>query len=585
MVLFDLGKTLEDGNVLLPGAVETLEGVAALRIGDRPAVLLGLVSDFVMPTEPSQIPAIQQRYYAILDHLGIRRFFEPVAERVTLSTEVGVRKPDVAVFRAAVAKAAVPTTEPSLTFDDVLFVTENRDHVVAAGRLGMRAVHFRGPGQTSGEVERLTDLIPLVRDFVGGSEEPPDRIVVFRVSPDNAAVVEESATAAGATWARLGDEILVSGRPADVERALIDIPSVAAPVQKTVASERLQLVTQNGRLFQQEHPDVPVIVDKVRYLVVDLDPGEAKKLNVPYMPCYSLQPLPRNTVVLDVRAPVAARRAPLIGVQQCVDALSVTTFEADLQTLTAFPTRHSTSAEFVAAAQWARDQLSASGYHTRTQTVSVSGASSLNVIAERQGSSSAPRDVVLVTAHLDSINIAGGAAAPAPGADDNGSGSAGLLAIARAMKDHPAVHDLRLILFGGEEQGLFGSRRYVTSLPQAERDRIRAVVNMDMIGTLNSPSPTVLLEGAGVSQAVIDGLAEAAATYTTLVVQTSLNPFNSDHVPFIQEGIAAVLTIEGVDGANMNIHSAKDTLQFINYDLALDILRMNVAFVAQALSS
>jgi Peptidase family M28 len=417
--------------------------------------------------------------------------------------------------------------------------------------------------------------------------ESHDQIAVFRISADNASTIAETAKVAGAAWMLLGDEILVSGRPADVERAVAEMANVVAPrVHTTVASERLQLVTQNGRLFQQEQSDVPVIVDKGRYLVVDLDPGEAKKLNVPYMPCYSLQPLPWNTVVLETRAPVAARRAPLVWVQQCVDALSRTTFEADLRALTAFPTRHSTSAEFVAAAQWARDQLSASGYNTRTQTVPVSGVSSVNVIAERQGSGSTPRDVVVVTAHLDSVNIAGGVAAPAPGADDNGSGSAGLLAIARAMKDQPAVHDLRLILFGGEEQGLFGSRQYVASLPRAQRDRIRAVVNMDMIGTLNSPSPTVLLEGGkGVSQAVIDGLAEAAATYTTLTVQTSLHPFNSDHVPFIQEGIAAVLTIEGTDAANGNIHGANDTLQFIDYDLALDILRMNVAFVAQLLGN
>lgn len=88
MVLFDLGKTLADEDALLPGALETLAGIAALRRGDGPAALLG--------------------------------------------------------------------------------------------SLGMRAVHFRGPGQTSGELERLTDLIPLARDFVGGSEESPDRIVIFR---------------------------------------------------------------------------------------------------------------------------------------------------------------------------------------------------------------------------------------------------------------------------------------------------------------------------------------------------------------------------------------------------------------------
>ena len=96
-------------------------------------------------------------------------------------------------------------------------------------------------------------------------------------------------------------------------------------------------------------------------------------------------------------------------------------------------------------------------------------------------------------------------------------------------------------------------------------------------------APTVLLEGAELSQSVIDGLAAAAATYTGLIVQTSLNPFNSDHVSFIENGMPAVLTIEGADGANDEIHTARDTLDHINFDLSLEILRMNTAFVAENL--
>ena len=122
------------------------------------------------------------------------------------------------------------------------------------------------------------------------------------------------------------------------------------------------------------------------------------------------------------------------------------------------------------------------------------------------------------------------------------------------------MHDLRFILFGGEEQGLFGSMHYVAGLSAAERSRISAAVNMDMIGSLNGPSPSVLLEGATVSQPVIDGLAEAAATYTGLTVETSLHPFNSDHVPFIDKGVPAVLTIEGADNTNHTVHSAADTI-------------------------
>jgi Zn-dependent M28 family amino/carboxypeptidase len=145
------------------------------------------------------------------------------------------------------------------------------------------------------------------------------------------------------------------------------------------------------------------------------------------------------------------------------------------------------------------------------------------------------------------------------------------------------VHDLRLILFGGEEQGLHGSRQYVAGLSAGERERVRAVINMDMIATLNVETPSVLLEGAPVSRALIDSLAASAATYTSLEVQTSLSAANSDHVPFIRKGLPAVLTIEGTDSANANVHSEQDTLAFIDYDLALGILRMNVACVAELL--
>ena len=88
------------------------------------------------------------------------------------------------------------------------------------------------------------------------------------------------------------------------------------------------------------------------------------------------------------------------------------------------------------------------------------------------------------------------------------------------------------------------------------------------------------MEGATLSQRVINGLKEAAATYTHLTVETSLNPFASDHVPFINKGVPAVLTIEGADNANSRIHSANDTIDHVESDLALEILRMNVAFVA-----
>jgi len=413
-----------------------------------------------------------------------------------------------------------------------------------------------------------------------------------------AAAPQADLAPAGVSWLKFGDDMVYCG----ANKPWSEFKSRASRARATlrehpdeVARERLHVVAQKGRLFQQEHPDVPVLIDKGRFLLVDLDPKRARKMGNNDVPCFSVRPLDalkttrargRNRIIFDT-LPRLATRAARAGadpvIQALVNRVSRQSYEADLKRLVQFKTRNSIGPEFAAACDFVDQQLSSLGYTTSRQPIQVDGSPSQNVIAVRTGSGPASRGVVLVSAHLDSINHEGSATSPAPGADDDGSGSAGVIEIARALKDHQGKHDLKLVLFGGEEQGLFGSKKFVASMTPAARAKVRAVVHMDMIASLNSASPTVLLEGAAVSQRIIDGLAAAASTYTGLMVQTSLNPFNSDHVPFIQKGVPAVLTIEGTDDANHAIHSARDTLDRLNFDLALEILRMNTAFVAETL--
>ena len=230
------------------------------------------------------------------------------------------------------------------------------------------------------------------------------------------------------------------------------------------------------------------------------------------------------------------RAAPDPDVVALLGTLSRDAFLADLETLAAHHTRRSESTGFDEVATWAQTALADAGYTVTTQPVPRGGGHCRNVIADRPGSGAEPRDVVLVTAHLDSINLSRPRRARARAPTTTARAAPGLLALARALAGRPTARDLRLILFGGEEEGLFGSVTYVAALPDDERARIRAVLNMDMIGGRNTPEPGVLLEGAAVSQDVIDALARAAATYTDLAVTTSLHPFNSDHVPFIDAG-------------------------------------------------
>ena len=357
------------------------------------------------------------------------------------------------------------------------------------------------------------------------------------------------------------------------DKTMVWVPAGERLGRASRTAPGLLLVTQVGRTFQDEHPDVTVLLDHGRHLVISVADKPRRKESH----CWRVEPLLPGTVV-DTVSVEAVRVDP--EVTNLLSGLSPTSYQADLTWFASLPTRHSLSGSFSTAVDFAAARMVALGYTVSRPPITVGAGACENLIGDRPGSGPEPRGLVPITAHLDSINLAGGVGGSAPGADDNASGSAGVLELGRLIATRAWHHDVRLILFGGEEEGLHGSKQYVAALPAAERARIRAVLNMDMIATRNTLTPTVLLEGAAVSTGQIADLAAAAATYTGLKVETSLNPFASDHVPFINAGVAAVLTIEGADSANGRIHTANDKLTFIDWSLAAEILRMNAAALA-----
>ena len=104
---------------------------------------------------------------------------------------------------------------------------------------------------------------------------------------------------------------------------------------------------------------------------------------------------------------------------------------------------------------------------------------SRNVIADKQGTASDGR-VVVLGGHYDTVpNV--------PGANDNGSGIATLLTIAREIADREFPFTVRFIAFGAEELGLHGSQHYVGQLSDEEVDSTVAMMNFDALGS----GPTV----------------------------------------------------------------------------------------------
>jgi hypothetical protein len=340
-------------------------------------------------------------------------------------------------------------------------------------------------------------------------------------------------------------------------------------------SSGLRAVLQKGRSFQRSNPHIPVLVDRGRYLIVDL-PASARVHEEPG--CFALAREEDYPVGFQVRrATPGVRRDDISAV---LERLSGSMLQTVVNELAAIFTRYSLSEGYGQAVKLSERWLREAGCTVQRDAVSIPGGATANVIGSRTGTAE-NRRLFIVCAHLDSVNHEDGAGGRAPGADDNATGSATVVAIASAIAGVQLRHDARFILFGGEEQGLLGSKAYVDRLSTADRGRIRGVVNIDMAGSKNMPDLSVLLEGADISRMVVEDLARVASTYTALTTQISFQPYASDHVPFIDARIPAVLTIEGADGAYAHEHTARDTTDKVNNDLHREITAMNLAWLLE----
>ncbi len=174
-------------------------------------------------------------------------------------------------------------------------------------------------------------------------------------------------------------------------------------------------------------------------------------------------------------------------------------------------------------------------------------ATTSNIIAESKDGD--PDNIVMVGAHLDSVD-------EGPGINDNGSGSAAILEVAKQMSKVKPRNKVRFALWGAEESGLIGSTRYVEGLPQAEKDKIALYLNFDMIG---SPNHVFFIYDGDNSDGVGSGPGPAGSAGIEKTFQNFYNkvgvPFKgtdfdgrSDYGPFIEAGIPAGGLFTGAEG-------------------------------------
>lgn len=359
-----------------------------------------------------------------------------------------------------------------------------------------------------------------------------------------------------------------------------------------LAYERRQGARQQASAF------ATVLYDDGRRLLVRATPSQAEQLaNLGF----ELAWLRKRPMILRV-APRLRTKAitPLPLIQGMIDQVTQSTVTAYTSCLSGvtpvviggssytIKTRYTDSGTPIQkATQYVYEHLQALGLTVSYQNWSDSGSSGRNVIGELPGTSK-PTEIVLITAHLDDMP----SGTLAPGADDNASGSVGVMIAADVLSAYAFERTVRFVFFTGEEQDLLGSYAYAEAA-YAANENIVAVYNLDMIAWDNEGGPVLRLHTRPSSNSGYAGDLALAQLLIEVInnygLSSSLTPVTtkdgdnaSDHASFWDVGYAAVFMIEDdYDDFNEdNYHTRNDTLDKLDLPYFTAMVKASVGAIA-----
>lgn len=319
--------------------------------------------------------------------------------------------------------------------------------------------------------------------------------------------------------------------------------------------------------------------------------------------------------VVAASSPMAAAQTPDPAIARLIDSISPARLEATVRRLAAFGTRHLLSRTdspmqgIGAARQWIFDEFTKASprlqvafdtYQVAAQGPRIGRDVELrNVMAVLPGRSARR---IYVSGHYDTVaRPADGSTfdwangdLPAPGANDDGSGTALVLELARVFAQSGMTFDATLVFiaFAGEEEGLIGATLHASKAVRDSLD-IEAVFNNDIVGggiggDGRSATNAVRLFSDGPedspSRALARYIRDAAARYLpshTVVPVARLDRFGrgGDHTPFHQRGFAAVRFTETHENYSRQ-HTVNDTPDGVDPEYLARNARVNAAAMA-----
>ncbi len=243
----------------------------------------------------------------------------------------------------------------------------------------------------------------------------------------------------------------------------------------------------------------------------------------------------------------------ILGLFEQVNTDSIT---HRVQHLEDYGTRDAYMPMSIQAQEWIEEKFLSWGLDVEVMDFYMPGGpSSDNVIATLTGTEY-PDEFVVLGGHYDSISWSG----DAPGADDNASGTSGVMEIARILSQYTFKRSIIFCAFSGEEYGLFGSAAYASRAAENGKN-ILGYFNMDMIGYLK-PGNTMMtsLIYPASAQELADFYTDVTALYLPdfLVIPGNLIGGDSDHTSFNNNGYMGIFPFEDINNYSPYIHTSND---------------------------
>ena len=267
---------------------------------------------------------------------------------------------------------------------------------------------------------------------------------------------------------------------------------------------------------------------------------------------------------------------PACGPGEVASAVSVDEIRGTVEALLALGDR-STYAGQQAASALLQDRLAGQGTPFEVLAYDWDGSPWTNLEITIQGSD-LPGEIFAAGAHYDTDGP------DIPGADDNASGTAGIVEIARVLSGCGYARTIRLILFSNEETGTEGSLAYVAAAA-GRGDDIRAFLNLDMIG-YGPPEEDLDVMTRPAYESLAGRVASTAEAWvpgfgvSTLITERC---GCGDEWSFWSQGYPAACLIEDYDAdacgpaGNPTYHTPDDDFDVLNLDLCASITRVTAA--------